>query len=72
MHSHSVDSWTHGIEIDGGRVGDLHVWQLGPGHAAVIASVVSEKPQAPSVYKQRLADLAGLSHVTVEVNACSH
>ena len=60
------------MEIDGDRLADLHVWQLGPGHAAVIASVVSDAPQAPSVYKQRLDGLAGLSHVTVEVNACSH
>jgi len=61
MHSHSITRWTHG----------LHFWRLGPGHSAVIASVVSDVPQAPAVYKQRLNDLAGLSHVTVEVNACS-
>jgi cation diffusion facilitator family transporter len=60
------------IEIDGDELCDLHLWQLGPGHAAVIASVVSDKPQAPSVYKQRLRGLAGLSHVTVEVNECSN
>jgi cation diffusion facilitator family transporter len=60
------------MEIGGDRLTDLHVWQLGPGHAAVIASVVSDVPQAPEVYKQRLDGLAGLSHVTVEVNACSH
>ena len=58
------------IEINGDRLCDLHVWQVGPGHAAVIASVVSDAPQAPSVYKQRLDGLVGLSHVTVEVNAC--
>jgi cation diffusion facilitator family transporter len=60
------------MEIGGDRLADLHVWQLGPGHAAVIASVVSDAPQAPAVYKQRLDGLAGLSHVTVEVNTCSH
>jgi cation diffusion facilitator family transporter len=60
------------IEIDGDRVCDLHIWQLGPGHAAVIASVVSDNPQAPAAYKQRLAGLRGLSHVTIEVHACSH
>ena len=58
------------IEIDGDRVADLHLWQLGPGHAAVIASVVSDIPQAPSAYKRRLEDLVGLSHVTIEVNEC--
>jgi cation diffusion facilitator family transporter len=60
------------MEIDGDRVTDLHVWQLGPGHAAVIASVVSDRPQPPAVYKGRLDSVAGLSHVTVEVNACPH
>jgi cation diffusion facilitator family transporter len=56
------------MEINGDRLCDLHVWQIGPGHIAVMASVVSEAPQAPAVYKQRLDGLAGLCHVTVEVN----
>jgi cation diffusion facilitator family transporter len=60
------------IETGGDRVADLHLWQLGPGHAAVIASIVSDAPQAPSVYKERLEGLAGLSHVTIEVNECPH
>ncbi len=60
------------IETGGDRVTDLHLWQLGPGHAAVMASVVSDAPQAPLVYKQRRQDLTGLSHVTIEVNACQH
>ena len=59
------------IETGGDRVTDLHVWQLGPGHAAVVASVVSDLPQAPAVYKRRREGLAVLSHVTIEVNACS-
>jgi cation diffusion facilitator family transporter len=57
------------IEINGDRLCDLHVWQIGPGHIAVMASVVSEAPQAPVVYKQRLEGVAGLCHITVEVNA---
>jgi cation diffusion facilitator family transporter len=60
------------MELDGDRVCDLHVWQVGPGHIAVMASIVSAAPQAPAIYKQRLADLAGLSHVTVEVHASPH
>jgi cation diffusion facilitator family transporter len=60
------------IEIDGDRLADLHVWQLGPGHAAMIATVVSDSPKEPSEYKRRLAGLAGLSHVTIEVNECMH
>ena len=57
------------IEVGGDRLCDLHVWQVGPGHIAVMASVVSQTPQPPAVYKQRLEGLAGLCHVTVEVNA---
>jgi cation diffusion facilitator family transporter len=60
------------IETGGDRLADLHLWQVGPGHAAVIMSVVSDAPQEPSAYKQRLKDLSGLSHVTVEVNRCAH
>jgi len=58
------------LEIDGDRVSDLHLWRLGPGHAGLIAAVVSDRPQAPSVYKHRLDGIAGLSHVTIEVHAC--
>jgi cation diffusion facilitator family transporter len=54
------------------RVADLHLWRLGPGHLGVVASIVSDAPQAPEAYKARLAEFAGLSHVTVEVNACRH
>lgn len=58
------------LEIDGDRVSDLHLWRLGPGHTGLIAAVVSDRPQAPTYYKSRLAGLAGLSHVTVEVHRC--
>ena len=58
------------IEIGGDKVSDLHLWQVGPGHAAVIVSVVSDAPQPPSAYKQRLDNIDGLSHVTVEVHPC--
>ncbi len=55
------------LESGGDRVTDLHLWQLGPGHRAVVVSIVSNAPLAPAMYKQRLRDLRGLSHVTVEV-----
>jgi cation diffusion facilitator family transporter len=58
------------IEIDDDRVCDLHVWRLGPGHHAAIVSVVSDRPQPPAAYKERLRGIAGLSHVTVEVEPC--
>jgi cation diffusion facilitator family transporter len=58
------------LEVGGDRVADLHLWRVGPGHAAVIASVVSDEPRAPDSYKARLDGLVGLSHITVEVHAC--
>lgn len=59
------------LEIDGDRVADLHVWRLGPGHLAVIAVVVSDRPRPPDHYKARLAGVDGLSHVNIEVQACA-
>jgi cation diffusion facilitator family transporter len=59
----------HRLEQGGDRVVDLHLWRLGPGHLALVASVVSDHPQPPEAYKARLAGCAGLSHVTVEVHA---
>lgn len=58
------------LELEGDRVSDLHLWRLGPGHTGLIAAVVSDRPQAPSFYKARLAGIAGLSHVTIEVHVC--
>jgi len=60
------------LEAGGDHVTDLHLWQVGPGHCAVLVSVVSDKPKQPAVYKKRLAGLKGLSHVTVEVETCPH
>ena len=33
------------LEIKGDRLADLHLWRLGPGHAGVIAAVVSDDPK---------------------------
>jgi cation diffusion facilitator family transporter len=58
------------LESEGDRISDLHLWRLGPGHIAGIISLVSDHPQSPAAYKQRLADLPVLSHLTVEVERC--
>jgi cation diffusion facilitator family transporter len=55
---------------DGDRIADLHLWRVGPGHHAAVVSLVSHAPHAPAVYKARLADIAGLSHLTIEVQPC--
>jgi len=58
------------LEIDGDRIADLHLWRLGPGHAGLIVSVVTERPQPPAAYRARLAEFEVLSHITVEVQHC--
>jgi cation diffusion facilitator family transporter len=58
------------LEIGDDLVADLHLWRVGPGHAAVVASVVTDRPQPPASYKARLVGISGLSHVTVEVVPC--
>jgi cation diffusion facilitator family transporter len=52
------------------RVADLHVWRVGPGHMALMATVVTHTPRPPAHYKALLKDVAGLSHVTIEVETC--
>lgn len=52
------------------RVSDLHLWRLGPGHAALVVSIVSDHPREPDAYKARLEGIDLLSHITVEVNRC--
>jgi cation diffusion facilitator family transporter len=60
------------LEVGEDRVADLHLWRLGPGHTAVVVTVVSDEPQEPERYKERLHGLPSLSHVTVEVQRCPH
>ena len=52
------------------RIADLHLWRIGAGHHAAVVSIVCDRPEPPAAYKARLADIAGLSHVTIEVLAC--
>ena len=60
------------LETGGDRVTDLHLWQVGPGHRAAVVSIISDRPMPPAAYKSRLSDVSGLSHITVEVEACPH
>jgi Co/Zn/Cd efflux system component len=55
------------IESDGDQVTDLHLWRLGPGHLGAIVSVATSGAREAAHYRQRLAEFADLSHVTVEV-----
>lgn len=56
------------LEADGDAVSDLHLWRLGPGHHALVVAIESRHPAAPDVYRAKLKSVAGLSHITVEVN----
>jgi Co/Zn/Cd efflux system component len=58
------------LEIGGDRISDLHLWRVGPGHMAAVISLVSHNPAPPATYKALLANIPGLSHVTVEVECC--
>lgn len=55
------------LSDEGERIIDLHLWRLGPGHHAAIAVIAAAHPKPVATYRARLAGLAGLSHVTVEV-----
>ncbi len=58
------------IEGDGdSKIADLHFWDVAPGRAAAIVSVVTHDAVTVDVYKARLKEL-DLAHVTVEVNNC--
>jgi cation diffusion facilitator family transporter len=59
------------LEVGHDRIADLHVWRLGPGHYAAIVALVSDAPQPVEHYKDRLSDIHGLSHLTIEVNRCN-
>lgn len=56
--------------IDDARVTDLHVWEIGPDCQACIVSLVTHSPREPAFYRARIASVAKLSHLTVEVHAC--
>jgi cation diffusion facilitator family transporter len=56
------------LETEGDTVSDLHIWRIGPGHLGAVISVVTSRQQNPADYKVRLAKIAELSHVTVEIH----
>lgn len=56
------------VEDAGDQITDLHIWQLGPGHSAAIVAVTTGTDSNPATYREKLFKVAGLSHITVEVN----
>lgn len=57
------------IEAGGDSITDLHVWQLGPGHHGAIVALSTKAGKEPAVYRDRLINIVGLSHITVEVSS---
>jgi cation diffusion facilitator family transporter len=59
------------IEADGdAKLADLHVWQVGAKAWCAALAVVADAPLPAAHYRQRLAGLERLRHVTVEVHRC--
>jgi len=54
-------------EVDDDHVTDLHLWRLGPGHIGAIVSIATHSTRDSGAYRERLAGLPSLSHLTVEV-----
>ena len=59
------------IESDGdSKISDLHIWKVAQNKYACIVSVVTGRNYRLEEYKQRLAPLPELVHVTIEMNLC--
>ena len=59
------------IESDGdAKLSDLHVWQVGNAAWSAALAVVADSPLPADAYRQRLAPIARLRHVTVEIHRC--
>jgi Co/Zn/Cd efflux system component len=59
------------IEADhDAQLTDLHVWQVGPQAWSAALSLVADAPLAADDYRQRLAPIEQLRHITVEVHRC--
>jgi cation diffusion facilitator family transporter len=52
------------------RVRDLAVWHVGPYRMATHVTLEDRDPRPPEHYKNLLATIPHLSHVTVEVHPC--
>lgn len=47
---------------------DLHIWRLGPGHHGLLVALRGSNLRRPDEYRAMLADVPGLTHVTIETN----
>ena len=64
---HMAERLRKAIEAHGGKVVDLHLWRLGPGHLGAIVCVATDAAHDADFYKAKLAGFPSLSHVTIEI-----
>lgn len=57
--------------VGGVQMDDLHVWRMAQGRYGAIVAVRTAPERTPEFFKDRLAHLDGLAHVTIEVNPVS-
>jgi cation diffusion facilitator family transporter len=50
------------------EINDLHLWRLGPGHFGLIVTMRGIAPCAADQYRQALATLPQLRHITIETS----
>jgi len=55
------------LEAEGDGLVDWHLWRLGPGHFGAVACVETASAREVEHYRARIAALAPLSHLTVEI-----
>lgn len=53
------------------EIADLHLWHVGPGSQACIISLVTHAPRDDDYYRQRLAQVETIKHLTIEVRRCN-
>ena len=58
--------------IDDVRVGDLHLWEMGPRRRGCVVSITTSSPRETEFYRERMRAQVPLAHLTVEVHRCRH
>jgi cation diffusion facilitator family transporter len=69
-NDHRRNEIMHCLQRDTDKVADLHLWRVGPASHACIVSVITPSGRSADDYKTQLQTIAGLDHITVEVNHC--
>ena len=71
MDAPVVEQIRKAVQSDGdAEICDLHVWRVGRASYAAVITVVAERPLTPADYRERVAAIPALVHVSVEVNRC--